>query len=165
MCTKYDFLSSKTRFIHTSILDRILALEKTTRMPRVHLVYTSNRAVKYPNLKNNNNTDIEHVFEFNFLGVNPQSVLLTLYNTLILPHFQYYLLLWGSSIKENHPLHLLQKKAMRIIDNSNYIAHTEPISKVHRLLKLPDMFSIALLKFYYKLMNNKLPKCFSNNKT
>ena len=30
--------------------------------------HTSKRAVKYPNLKMNN-TDIEHVFEFNFLGV------------------------------------------------------------------------------------------------
>ena len=30
--------------------------------------HTSNRAVQYPNLKINN-TDIEHVFEFNFLGV------------------------------------------------------------------------------------------------
>ena len=112
--------------------------------------HTSNRAVKYPNLKINN-TDIEHVFEFNFLGVMfnshmnwnthinyiasktsrtvgifyrlkdiyPQSVLLTLYNTLILPHFHYCLLLWGSSIKENHPPHLLQKKAVRKIDNSH----------------------------------------------
>ena len=67
----------------------------------------------------------------------------------------------GSSIKENHPLHMLQKKAVRIIDNSHYIAHTEPICKVYRLLKLPDMFSIALWKFYHKLMNNKLPECFS----
>ena len=93
--------------------------------------HTSNRAVQYPNLKINN-TDVEHVFEFNFLGVMfnsqmnwnthinyiaskisrtvgtlyrlkdiyPQSVLLTLYNTLILPHFHYCLLLWGSSIKK-----------------------------------------------------------------
>ena len=137
--------------------------------------HTSNRAVKYPNLKINN-TDIEHVFEFNFLGVMfnshmnwnthinyiastiartvgilyrlkdiyPQSVLLTLYNTLILPPFHYCLVLWGSSIKENHPLHLLQKKAVRIIYNSHYIAHTKSICKIHRLLKLPDMFSIAL---------------------
>ena len=157
--------------------------------------HTSNKAVKYPNLKINS-TDIEQVFEFNFLGVMfnsqmnwnthinyiaskisrtvgilyrlkdiyPQSVLLTLYNTLILPHFHYCLLLWGSSIKENHPLHMLQKKAVRIIDNSHYIAHTEPICKVHRLLKLPDMFSIALWKFYHKLMNNKLPECFSTIK-
>ena len=38
-----DFLSSKVKFIHTStvlplLLDRILATEKTTRTPRVHLV-------------------------------------------------------------------------------------------------------------------------------
>ena len=96
--------------------------------------------------------------------INPHSVVLTLYNTLILPHFYYCILLWGSSIKENHPLHLIQKKALRIIDNSQYIAHTEPICKVHRLLKLPDMFSIALWKFYHKLMNNKLPDCFSTMK-
>ena len=68
------------------------------------------------------------------------------------------------SIKENYPLHLLQKKALRIIDNSHYIAHTEPICKIHRLLKIPDMFSIALWKFYHKLMNNKLPACFSTVK-
>ena len=85
---------------------------------------------------------------------------------MILPHFHYCLLLWGSSIKENHPLHLLQKKAVRIIDNSHYIAHTEPICKVglHRLLKLPDMFSIAPWKFYHKLMNNILQACFSTLK-
>ena len=91
--------------------------------------HTSNKAVKYPNLKINN-TDIEHVFEFNFLciifnshmnwnthinyiatkiskivgmlyrlkDIYLQSVLLTLYNSLILPHFHYSLLLWGSSI-------------------------------------------------------------------
>ena len=35
--------------------------------------------------------------------IYPQSVLLTLYNTLVLPHIHYCLLLWGSSIKENHP--------------------------------------------------------------
>ena len=44
------------------------------------------------------------------------------------------------------------------------LAHTEPICKVHRLLKLPDMFSIALWKFYHKLMNNQLPACFSTLK-
>ena len=92
--------------------------------------------------------------------IYPQSVLPTLYNNLILPHFHYCLVLWRSSIKENHPLHLLQKKAVGIIDNSYYIAHTEPICKVHRILKIPDMFSVALWKFYHNLMNNKLRECF-----
>ena len=42
--------------------------------------------------------------------IYPQSVLLKLYNTLILPHFHYCLLLWGSAVKDNQPLHLLKKK-------------------------------------------------------
>ena len=41
-----------------------LAISKTKFM----VFHTSNRAVKYPSTKINN-TDIEHVFEFNFLGV------------------------------------------------------------------------------------------------
>ena len=58
-------------------------------------------------------------------NVYPESVLLTIYNTLILPHFHYCLLLWRSVVKENHSLHLLQKKALRIITNNDYLAHTE----------------------------------------
>ena len=50
---------------------------------------------------------------------------------------------------------------VRIITNSDYFAHTEPICKKLRILKISDMFSVALWKFYYKLMNNKLPAYFS----
>ena len=66
--------------------------------------------------------------------------------------------------KRKSPTPLASKESVRIIDNSHYIAHTEPICKVHRLPKLPDMFSIALWRFYHKLMNNKLPACFSTLK-
>ena len=56
-------------------------------------------------------------------SIYPHRVLFTLYNTLILPYFNYCILSWGSTLRENHHLHLLQKKAIRIITNSNYI-HT-----------------------------------------
>ena len=92
--------------------------------------------------------------------IYPQSVLQTLYNTLILSYFNYCILVWGTTINEGSPLHLLQKKALRLISNSNHIAHTEPICKNSRLLKLTDMFSIAVWKFYYKLMSNQLPTYF-----
>ena len=96
--------------------------------------------------------------------IYPQRILFTLYTTLIVPHLNYCLILWGSYIKENHRLHLLQKKALRIITNSHYIAHSEPIFKDVRCLKITDMFSVAIWKFYFKLMNNKLPHCFSSYK-
>ena len=41
MCTLHDFLSGKVIFMHTSTVTRyILALKKTARTPRVHLVDT-----------------------------------------------------------------------------------------------------------------------------
>ena len=40
----------------------------------------------------------------------PSAILLTLYNTLVTPHLHYCLLCWGSIIKENELLHIMQKK-------------------------------------------------------
>ena len=77
-------------------------------------------------------------------NVYPESVLVTIYNTLILPHFHYCLLLWGSVVKENHSLHLLQKKFVRIITNSDYLAHAEPICKKLRILKISNNIIVLL---------------------
>ena len=75
--------------------------------------------------------------------VYPLLVLQTLCNTLILPYFNYCILSWGATISNGNRFHLLQKKPVRLISNSNYIADTEPIHKNLRLLKLTDMFPIA----------------------
>ena len=96
--------------------------------------------------------------------IYPEAVLLMIYQSIINAHFTYGLLVRGSKINTNHPLHLLQKRALRIVKNTDYVAHSEPICKVLRLLKMPDMFRFALWKFYFKLMNNKLPPYFENMK-
>ncbi len=51
----------------------------------------------------------------------------------------------------------LQKKIVRITSLSKYNAHTEPIFKSLKLLKLTDILKLQELKFYYKYKNNKLP--------
>ena len=43
-----------------------------------------------------------------------------------------------------------------------YNAHTTPIFSELKLLKLEDIFKIALLKFHFKYENNQLPQYFSN---
>ena len=43
----------------------------------------------------------------------------------------------------------LQKKAIRMTHLSEYNAHTEPILKSKKLLKVPDILQIQELKFYY----------------
>ena len=89
----------------------------------------------------------------------PSVILLTLYNTLVTPHLHYCLLCWGSIMKENDLLHVMQKRVLRTITNSNYIAHTyihnyiahtEPLFKELNLVKFTDMYVIAILKFYHK---------------
>ena len=52
-------------------------------------------------------------------------VLLTLYQAIIYPHFIYGLLVWSFKNDNGHPLHLLQKKALRIVANQDYIAHID----------------------------------------
>ena len=95
---------------------------------------------------------LKHIF--------PREVLLTLYNALILPHLSYCILVWGSKIDSNHKLLLLQKKAVRIITNQDYIAHSEPLCKLLNVLKVSDLFVCSLWKFYYKLTKRELPPYF-----
>ena len=42
----------------------------------------------------------------------PLAILLTLYNTSVTPHLHYCLLCWGSKIKENDLLHIMQKRSI-----------------------------------------------------
>ena len=100
--------------------------------------HPARKVVKYPVLVINN-TPIERVTNFNYLGLQlsydlnwdkhkcvislkltktigvlsrlrygyPEEILLTLYNTLILPHLNYCILLWSSNTEN---IHKLQKK-------------------------------------------------------
>ena len=63
---------------------------------------------------------------------------------------------------ESNRIELLQKKAIRLITNSNYTAHSTPLFIKLGLLKIQDMFKLKLLKFYYKLSSNLLPKYFES---
>ena len=60
------------------------------------------------------------------------SILLKIYNSLILPHFNYGLCSWGF---HSDDLFALQKKAVRVVANRPYIAHTDPIFNKYTLIK------------------------------
>ena len=47
-------------------------------------------------------------------------------------------------------LHLLQKRSVHVISRSNYNAHINPLFTKIRLLKLADLFTLNVLKIYYK---------------
>ena len=75
----------------------------------------------------------------------PRELLLTLYNALILPHLSYCILVWGSKIDSNHKLLLLQKKAVRIITNQDYIAHSETLCKCIEGIRFICLFFMEIL--------------------
>ena len=134
---------------------------------------------------------IEQVTEFNFLGliidsnlnwkahlsaigtkisrvigllhklkyIFPKQVLHSIYNSLIMPHLNYSLLAWGI---KSHKIEQLQKKAIRVLYSKSPIAHTEPLFIKMNQTKLSDLYTCQLLKLYYKLYRNKLPRYFDN---
>ena len=77
-----------------------------------------------------------------------------LYNSLLLPQLNYCILSWGHNCKR---LIKLQKKALRIISISKCNAHTDPLFKIYRILKLPHILQLQELTFYHKYINKKLP--------
>ena len=56
----------------------------------------------------------------------------------------------------------LQKKAIRIVFKCKYNAHTSVLFKRNRLLKFEDIYKNAAAKFFYKYSNNLLPAYFDN---
>ena len=74
-------------------------------------------------------------------NVFPENVLFVLYNSLIVSYINYGLLLWGI---HSHKRELLQKRALRFMTNSSYLAHTTPPLIKHGLLNVRDMYKLKL---------------------
>ena len=90
-------------------------------------------------------------------NILPSKILLSLYNTLILPHINYCILSWG---KEKDAILLLQKRAVRAIASARYRSHSEPLFKFYNLLKVNDIYTKRLLVFYYNVINKIISSNF-----
>ena len=84
--------------------------------------------------------------------VLPKSIRIILYNSLILPHINYCLMIWGYQCNR---IIKLQKKAIRIISVTKYNSHTEPLFKSLSVLKVEDLLKVQILRFYYKFIHKQ----------
>ena len=91
--------------------------------------------------------------------VLPLCIKTMLYNTLILPHITYGIMVWGY---QRNRLNKIQKKAIRIITSSKYNSHTEPLFKQLNMIKLEDLLKLQQLKFYFKFNEGSLPVYVQN---
>ncbi len=76
-----------------------------------------------------------------FLYLNAKVLI---YNSLILSHLNFCIL--ALSYKCDRIIKL-QKKIVRILSLSKYNAHTDPLFKTHKLLKVQDIFKLQEFKF------------------
>lgn len=83
----------------------------------------------------------------------------TLFCSLALPYLSYCAEVWGNTYRSSlQPLFRLQKRAIRIIHNVNYIEHTNPLFIKARKIKLNEIIEFMTAQFMYKARNNLLPE-------
>ena len=112
---------------------------------KAHIDIISNKLSKYTGILNK----LKHYL--------PIDILRILYCSMVQSNLNYCLLAWGFECPR---LQKLQKKFIRIITCSKYNAHTEPLFKCLKLLKLDDLFKLNIMKFYFKYKNKKVPSYF-----
>ena len=77
---------------------------------------------------------------------------------MILPYLIYCNLAWSNSTSTSlNKLLRLQKKIVRIITNSPYLAHTGAIFRELQLLKVHDIHKLQTAVFMFKIYHNLLP--------
>ena len=88
-----------------------------------------------------------------------QQTRLLLYNALILPHLNYCSLIWAHTFSSYiSKIEILQKRAVRIIVNADRLAHTDPIYKQLKLLKVKQLAKLQMMLLAQKsLFQNVRP--------
>lgn len=93
----------------------------------------------------------------------PTSAVKSLYYTLIYPYLHYGNTIWGCTYETNlERLSILQKRVVRLISNSPYNAHTNPLFKAFSILKLKDITTLNVASFMYLYTKCQLPETFKH---
>ena len=90
----------------------------------------------------------------------PRNILITIYNSLMACHICYGILVWG---KHAGRILKTQKRAVRIICDVNFNAHTDRLFKTLRILKVDHIRNLHELKFYFRFLDGSLPFYFKND--
>lgn len=157
--TKYIvFREINTRKQNLSLQINGAELERVTTFKFLGLVLHENRSwtdhIAEISLKLSRTVGIMNKLR-NFI---PSNILQTLYNSLMAPYLNKHLLVWGKSPSSRPKI--LQRKAVRIINKKHRLAHSNPLFKELKILKLDDMYTRQALKLYYRCEHSIAPKHF-----
>ena len=91
-------------------------------------------------------------------NVLTQQARVSVYYALIHSHFVYGINIWSCTNESNlNILILKQKNAIRLVCNSKYNAHTEPLFKQMSILPLPKLVTYFNLQLMHRYTINELP--------
>ena len=86
------------------------------------------------------------------------------YYSLVYSHLQYCINSWGSASETTlHPLKIIQKRSIRIITESKYKAHAEPLFHQLQCSKLIDIYELEMAKLMYRINNNMISSTKAND--
>ena len=86
------------------------------------------------------------------------SAFYSLYSTLVMPYLNYCCDIWGNTYKcRIQPLHIIQKRAIRICQKADYRYHSRPLFYQLKTLNIHDMVNFKNMVFMYKVHNKLLP--------
>jgi hypothetical protein len=91
-----------------------------------------------------------------------ERLLISLYNSLVLPHLQYCLMVWGNfeadrNKAQGETLLKIQKRFVGIIARQGGRYHVDPLFAKYGILKVGDLYWQQLKLHAWKFHNNRLP--------
>ena len=87
----------------------------------------------------------------------PRQARLDYYYSFVYPYLTYNIIHWGnSSACYLDKLIVLQKRMIRLITNSEYLAHTDPLFHELKLLKLNDIYKFFTCAYMHEAVRNGL---------
>ena len=92
----------------------------------------------------------------------PLRTLVIVYNSIILSHISYCNLVWACQKSKLNEIYTLQKKAVRICTNSNYLAHSDPLFFQTSILPVSELHDYQIALFMYRFQTNDLPSSFNS---
>ena len=91
-----------------------------------------------------------------------ENILKSIYFSLIHSYISYGLIVWSqASAIYTNKIKLIQKKALRIITNSDYLAHTKPLFKKLNILNFDDMIKHQFASIMWDQDHDLLPNSIS----
>ena len=96
-----------------------------------------------------------------FMSVVSKNVLLRYYNTYVNPSILYGLLIYGCTSKRKlEPIHIMQKKILRIIYGKKRDYPSRELFVESKVLSVYELYCFELIKFSLKALRQETPSSY-----